>query len=69
MVTNPPFAAAEEFVHKDPRTAYVPKFALLTRHAFLEGQGRHARLCGHRQSELQAVNHIADIEMPPLQPG
>lgn len=43
MVTNPPYAAAEEFVHKALELR-IPKFALLTRYAFLEGQRRHATI-------------------------
>lgn len=39
IVTNPPFNAAEEFVHSGLRNA-TSKFALLLRLAFLEGAGR-----------------------------
>lgn len=39
IITNPPFNAAEEFVHSGLRLA-ERKFALLLRLAFLEGAGR-----------------------------
>ena len=39
IVTNPPFTAAEEFVHSGLKLAQK-KFALLLRLAFLEGAGR-----------------------------
>nr|WP_309502061.1 hypothetical protein [uncultured Roseovarius sp.] len=39
IITNPPFNAAEEFVHSGVRCARR-KFALLLRLAFLEGAGR-----------------------------
>ena len=39
IVTNPPFNAAEEFVHSGVESA-KKKFALLLRLAFLEGAGR-----------------------------
>ena len=39
IITNPPFNAAEEFVHSGLRNA-DKKFALLLRLAFLEGAGR-----------------------------
>jgi hypothetical protein len=47
IITNPPFNAAEEFVHSGLRNA-TRKFALLLRLAFLEGVGRQQSIFSKR---------------------
>ncbi|MCR4298250.1 MAG: hypothetical protein NUV75_05795 [Gallionella sp.] len=42
-ITNPPFRLAEEFIRRAGKTSTIG-FAMIVRSAFLEGQGRFARL-------------------------
>jgi hypothetical protein len=49
IVTNPPFALAEQFIHR--ALVFAPRVAVLVRTAFFESEGRYERLYATRPPE------------------